>query len=55
MITEKNKLCLTLKGEKKYLGKKRLRVDRLDEIIHEEKEKNGISADYVIHKTTIRQ
>ena len=55
MIAAKNEIYLTLKGEKKDLGKKRLRVGRLDEIIREAKERNNIPADYVIHKSTIRQ
>ena len=55
VIAAINDICLTLKVEKKDLGKKRLRVGCLDEIICEAKERNGIPADYVIHKSTIRQ
>ena len=55
MIAANNEICFTLTGEKKDLGKKRLRVGCLDEIICEAKERICLPADYIIHESTIGQ
>ena len=55
VIAAKNEIALTLDSEKKALGKKRLRVGRLDEIIRDVKRRNGLPKDLVISKAAIRQ
>ena len=55
MIAAKNEIVLTLDSEKKTLGNKRLMVGRLDEIIRNVKQRNGLPEDLVIGKATIQQ
>ena len=54
VIAAKNEIAITLDCEKKALGKKRLRVGRLDEIIRDVKRRNGLPEDLVISKASIR-